>query len=187
MSTKFILIGIFVIVAAAQIIVPLSVIVKWEDVLKNGTQYKIKTAPVDPYDAFRGRYVALGFDQNNVKVDDEKKYNRKRKVFIILENDKDGYARPVSAQLERPSENNYLNAKVSYVSSKTLYFNYAFDRYYMNENDAPKAETAYRKNSSRENRNAYVTVRVLNGAAVIENLYIDGKLIEEYIKTDTAK
>lgn len=187
MSTKFILIGIFVIAAAAQIIVPLSVIVKWEDVLKNGTQYKIRTAPVDPYDAFRGRYVALGFDQNNVKVDDEKTYYQKENVFIILENDKDGYARPVSAQIKRPAGNNYLNAKISYVSDKTLYFDNSLDRYYMNEHDAPKAEMAYRKNSSRENRNAYVAVRVLNGASVIEKLYIDGIPVEEYIKKDAAK
>jgi uncharacterized membrane-anchored protein len=25
-----------------------------------------KTAPVDPYDAFRGRYVSLGFDLNSI-------------------------------------------------------------------------------------------------------------------------
>ena len=56
MKSKLI-IGLFLGVSFIQIITPLSMIIKRESVLKNGGQFKFKTAPVDPYDAFRGRYV----------------------------------------------------------------------------------------------------------------------------------
>lgn len=52
----------------------------------------------------------------------------------------------------------------------------------MEESQAPEAEQAYREHSRRETRDAYVTVRVLYGMAVIEELYVDGKPIREFLK-----
>jgi len=182
MSKKILLIGVLAITAIAQILIPLSVISKWENVLKNGVQYKFKTAPVDPYDAFRGRYVALRFEQDKIKVNDEKKYYRKQNIFVTLDTDKDGYVKLSGADIVPPEVLYYLKAQVNWTNKKELHLDYALNRYYMNEHDAPKAEKAYWKNSRRENKNAYVTVRVLNGCGVIEKLYIDGKPVEEYIK-----
>lgn len=57
------LLALLVVLAAAQLAVPASMIVQRETVLTQGRVYKFKTAPVDPVDAFRGRYVALRFEE----------------------------------------------------------------------------------------------------------------------------
>ncbi len=54
-----ILIAAFFCVALLQIYTPVSMIIARESTLKEGVLFRFKTAPVDPYDAFRGRYVAL--------------------------------------------------------------------------------------------------------------------------------
>lgn len=52
---------------------------------------------------------------------------------------------------------------------------------------APAAESAYRAYSGREERDAYVTVRVLNGFAVLEELYVASVPICEFIRKNPGK
>jgi len=61
------------------------------------------------------------------------------------------------------------------------------DRFYMAENKAPAAETAYRKHNLRTNQTCHVTVRVRGAQAVIENLFIDDKPIREWLRSHTDK
>ncbi len=51
----------------------------------------------------------------------------------------------------------------------------------MEEELAPEAEQAYQRASIRGQQKAYVTVRVGHGEAVLEELYIEGKPIREYL------
>ena len=53
---------LFAAAVVAQWAAPLSMIFRSERVLSGGQAFKFKTAPVDPVDAFRGRYIALNFD-----------------------------------------------------------------------------------------------------------------------------
>ena len=48
---------IFLVVALAQISVPASMIWKRQRTLREGRLWKFRTAPVDPVDAMRGRYL----------------------------------------------------------------------------------------------------------------------------------
>ena len=59
---KSLTIGIFVTVAFLQLLIPIQMITSRERILDKGTLYKFRTRPVDPYDAFRGKYVALSID-----------------------------------------------------------------------------------------------------------------------------
>ena len=52
---------LFLVVGLAQLAVPASVVWKRTQTLKEGRVWKFRTAPVDPEDAFRGRYVSLQF------------------------------------------------------------------------------------------------------------------------------
>ena len=54
-------IAIFILVALAQIAVPASMIWKRQRTFREGRVWKFRTAPVDPIDALRGRYLALRF------------------------------------------------------------------------------------------------------------------------------
>lgn len=181
MKTKTLL--LFLLLAALlQLAVPVSMIFKREYALEHGRAFKFRTAPVDPYDAFRGRYVALRFEQNSIPVPPDNDFKRNEKVFALLEEDANGFAYFSEVRRTRPGSEPYLALKASHAYNTNLYLRLPFDRFYMDENEAPEAERAYRQNSVQSNRNAFVQVRVANGFGVIENLYIDNTPIREYLE-----
>ncbi|MEK7274464.1 MAG: GDYXXLXY domain-containing protein [Candidatus Desantisbacteria bacterium] len=180
-KTRYI-IGLFLCVVLIQIAVPISKIVRWEMTLQNGQQFRFRTAPVDPYDAFRGRYVALQIEQNIAPVTEGVKLIRNQMVYAQIEESEQGFAKFVKVTLHRPQGSAYLKAKVQYLTGDKVVLCLPFDRYYMEEKIAPAAETAYRKHSRKDVQDAYVTVRVKSGFAVLEKLYVGEKTIEEYIK-----
>jgi len=179
---KNLIVGLFLCVAFIQLATPLSMIVKREAVLKNGKQFKFKTAPVDPYDAFRGRYVALRIEQDSVSVDKNVKFAYGERVYAHIRQDAEGFATFFKVTRERPQGENYIKTKVRYTSGSKVHLELPFDRYYMQEKAAPLAEKAYRKHSRRGSQDAYVAVRIKSGFAVLEELYIAKKPILEFIK-----
>ena len=62
-----ILFPLFIVVAVVQIAAPASMILRRERALDRGERFLFRTAPVDPYDAFRGRYVAPSFRGRRVR------------------------------------------------------------------------------------------------------------------------
>jgi uncharacterized membrane-anchored protein len=56
----------FFALVAAQLILPLGMIGANELALATGTKVTLATAPVDPLDPFRGRYVALDYEISNL-------------------------------------------------------------------------------------------------------------------------
>ncbi len=178
---KDILVGIFAGLIILQIAWPVSMIAQREATLKHGSVFRFKTAPVDPYDAFRGRYVALRVDVNKVRSEGpDLKYGQK--VYAVLFSNEDGIAQVSQITLQKPHENVYMSATVRNVSHGEVALNLPIDRYYMEEKAAPQAERAYLEHSGRDKRDAYIDVRVRDGFAVIEGLYIGGKRIEDVIK-----
>jgi uncharacterized membrane-anchored protein len=196
MKYKKILVIAFFLMAIIQLAIPASMIIQQESTLKNGTIYKFRTEPVDPYDAFRGRYVALNIETNEVPVPAGKHFEQYQKVYASLKKDKNGFAIIESVSTEVPEGKDYIKAKVAYngfinnllnrVPDKVK-INLPLDRYYMEEKSAPEAEKAYMEHSTRKTRDAYITVRILKGNSVIEDLFIGGKPVLEYIKQENTK
>lgn len=180
------MIVIFCVIAALQIWVPLSMIARREATLKNGAAYKFLARPVDPYDAFRGRYIALNYENSFGSSTNATMFRRGQTVYVAVETGTNGYARLGVVTPRRPSEGDYIRTKangwrnVSNLVSVTL----PFDRFYLNEKLAPDVEIAYRKASMRERRKAYALVRIRSGMAVIENLYIENKPIMEFLESE---
>jgi len=83
---------IFLMVFAAQIIVPFGMIFEQESILENGVEYRFKTAPVDPYDVMRGRYVALATETGTFKYSGAEKFESGQIVYAVLGNNEKGYA-----------------------------------------------------------------------------------------------
>ncbi|MBX7259648.1 MAG: GDYXXLXY domain-containing protein [Candidatus Hydrogenedentes bacterium] len=177
--------------ALAQLAVPTWMIVGREWALRNGTTFKFLTAPIDPYDAFRGRYVALAFDAYHVPVDSLDGWFSGDIAYVTVEEGPDGYARLASASKTPPATPNYIKTTMSYPmpadsnsvtpNTNEICVELPFDRFYMEETLAPKAEQAYREHSTRTTHDCYAAVRIYNGQAAIENLYIVGKPIGEYL------
>ncbi len=169
----------------AQWAVPASIIWRYETVLAKGKVFKFKTQPVDPYDPFRGRYVALSFELESAPLIDKRRSPEPgESMFALIAIDVNGFARIKGLTFERPPKDDCLGIEVRYCQSPTnVLIRLPFDRYYMNEKQAPAAETAYRKHSQRGGKqDAYATVRVHNGRAVIEDLYVADKPIREFLK-----
>ena len=187
MSRKNVILSLFAVLVIVQLAVPLSMINQREMTLREGVRYKFRTAPVDPADAFRGRYVALQIEQQNVAVPEGAALASGQKACAVLENDDAGFARIRQLTADRPRGNASIPVTISYLYGTNAHIQVPFDRYYMSEYRAPQAESAYWSASRRTNQTAHVTVRVLDGFAVLEELYIDDIPIKEFLKREAKK
>lgn len=179
--TNKIAVGLFLCLACLQVASPLSMIVKREIVLKSGGQFKFKTAPVDPYDAFRGRYVALRLEGSSVAVPENIKFKNGQTVYVLINTDEE-YAKLTGVVTNRPVGKPYMQAGLQYIANGKAYLNLPIDRYYMEEKSAPLAENIYRQANQANKQEAYVLVRIKDGFVVIEGLYVGGQKIEDAVR-----
>lgn len=185
MNRRNLLLLAFAAAVAAQLAVPAWMIAGRELTMRAGKLFKFKTRPVDPVDAFRGRYVWLGLEPGAVMVPDAKKWRTNQKVFAVLGTDSNGFAMVNRLERAMPAGGE-ASVKVRVLWSD-IYKNEVrigwpgLDRYYMTEKKAPEAEKAYWDHNVRTNRGCHVTVRVRGGSAVIENLFIEDKPVSDWL------
>ena len=167
---------LFVVVAVAQLAVAGGAIFRSELALRTGEVFRFRIQPVDPVDAFRGRYVAIRFALDRAPAPDGLELRPNQWVFVPLQVDGDGLAGFGSATLTRPASGAYLRLRSGGVypdeeGQRRAWVTMPFNRYYMDENLAPEAERAV-WGGRRGQREAFVTVRIRNGVGVLEELYI---------------
>ncbi|MFC1576842.1 GDYXXLXY domain-containing protein [Candidatus Omnitrophota bacterium] len=177
-------VGVFLCVSLLQIVTPLSMIAKRESVLKNGEQFKFKTVPVDPFDAFRGRYVALRIEEEKASIPEGSKLDHGQTVYALINVDGQGFANLGAVSTGKPRGKPYIQAKVKYISGGKAHLDLLIDRYYMEEGAAPKAEKIYLQHARRSKRNAYIIVRIKDGFAVVESLYVGDQRIEDAVRQE---
>ena len=173
---------IFVLLAFAQLAVPGSLIWKREHTLRQGSVWKFRTAPVDPVDVFRGRYVALQFEVETQQISPPANASSGDTVFITLKANAEGFAEIDQVLTTKPAGDDFMAAELS---GKTI--SLPFDKYWVTERDAPAAESAYRNLSRRDNPNAFATVRVFRGDAALDQLYLDNQRLGDYLRAHAAK
>lgn len=174
---------IFVLAACAQLAVPGSLIWKREQTLRRGNVWKFRTAPVDPVDVFRGRYVALHFDAETQEISPPANTESGDTVFITLKQNAEGFAEINQVSTAKPDGDDFISAQLN-----GNQISLPFDKYWVTERDAPAAEAAYQNLSRRGNQNAYVSVRVFRGDAAMEQLYLDNQPLGDYLRANaTAK
>jgi len=182
MRNKIILI-IFILVVLAQLYIPASIIIGSESTLNKGSKYLFRTAPIDPNDAFRGKYVQLSFEQSSVKQSNKRNEIANLTAYVEITNDSAGFAKATKLSFNKPSKGDFVAVKTRFSFNDTIMsFEYPFNRFYLEESIAEKAEELYRKNNIRGKQNSYAVVRIKNGTAVIEDLYIGGRPIKESLK-----
>ncbi|WP_299338105.1 GDYXXLXY domain-containing protein [uncultured Psychroserpens sp.] len=175
---------LFIILAILQIAVPTQMIFDREGVLNSGTAYKFRTEPVDPSDPFKGKYIVLSYDVDQIKTED-KNWQRHQEVFITIENDSLGFAEPISVSIDQPQSGDYVTAKVDWYSNydSSLHFSLPFNEFYMEESKAYDAEVAHR-DAQRDSlpNNTYALVYVMKGNAVLDNVFINDIPIAEFVE-----
>jgi len=194
----FILIGIL-----AQFAVFSAIIIRRELTLRYGEVCRFETAPVDPFDAFRGQYVQLDYKAFNQGILSDRSFNRSTWCYLVLATDTNNFSvvssisdsKPASGTcirsrvkwsiaeyLEKPKPNNKYHREAT--GKWRIHFELPFSRYYMPEKLAPKAESAYREANRRNpkaEKQAAARVRIWRGMVVIEDIEINGKPIRECI------
>jgi uncharacterized membrane-anchored protein len=177
-------------VCLAQLAVPVSLIARHEQTRSSGTPYRFQTAPVDPSDPYRGRYVALRYavEREPVPFADQgfiyMGYNRR--VYAEVEAGPDGFARLTKIHEQRPAGVDYIDVFTRDLAERkegetaqpsAIHVQVPFDRYYLPEDVAPEVERAYFDASRKAQDNTWAEVRVRDGHAALVGLVLDGKPI----------
>lgn len=193
MNPRLPLLGL-VLVCAAQWAVPAYLVHRGQTTLTQGTQYRFRTAPVDPVDPFRGRYVVLDFEAARMTArPGSEAVEAGQRVYAPIVVGADGFASFGVLTRTTPTGSDYLEVEVQWVNGGEFGLRLPFDRYYMDERQAPEAERRYwDANRGRAVADGgasppptYVSVRVRNGYAVLEELYIDGTPVRELLRASS--
>ena len=165
-----------------QLAVPAGMIFGREQILRHGEPFRFRTAPVDPYDPFRGRYVTLVLESARAPRPADVELHCRQKVFALLAVDQEGFAYCSGIVSERPSSGAYLVARIASLDKEQVRLQLPFDRYYAEEDLAPEIERAYLAHSRRDKPEAFIAVRVRQGRGVLEELYIEDLPVGEYLR-----
>lgn len=179
-------IGLFVVLILLQCGVVGQMIYGREALLKQGQAFRFKTAPIDPVDPFRGRYVTLRLEADSAPVPDWQP-GSKTYAFVRIVEGEDGFAQLGEVLPAPPADKAYLKLRVSSVRDGQIRFTMPFNRYYAEETVAPEIERAYVRNSRREKQKAWIVLRVLDGKGAIEDLYIDGLPVADYLRREANR
>ncbi len=189
MKTPFRII-LFAVMSAAILAAPASQILKHERVLREGRAFRFRTQPVDPYDAFRGRYVRLSFAELTAVIPPgmELSYrSRGEDVQVAIGEDSNGFAIVRSVSKEPPAgTRDYVTMETGWrwgqETNGIINLVPPFSQFFMNEKLAPLSEDAYRRLNRRTTTNVWAVVRVLDGRGVIENLMFEGVPAADYVR-----
>lgn len=186
-TKKIITLVAFVLMVVAQIYIPWRMVITHEDVLEEGTAFRFRTAPVDPHDPFRGKYITLSFPDNGWSIQDASGWDEGEEVFVSMATDSAGFATIAYVSGAEPGDQEaYFRTTISYVlrdSISRIFVTYPFDRFYMNEGKAQEAETLYREAAADSTSQMYALVRVGKGKAVLQDVILRGISIADQTGT----
>ncbi|WP_066391308.1 GDYXXLXY domain-containing protein [Neobacillus mesonae] len=151
--------------------------------LSSGQEITLQTKPVDPSDLFRGDYVILRYEAEEIPkelVDQDviKQMDRgwnwgleELGVYVVLEN-KDGIDHPVKVTLQKPKNGVYLKGKLDYIGTngeggEVAFIQYSLDKYYVEDNTGTKWEEASTKGQ------ILAKAKVKNGYAILTDIEME--------------
>jgi uncharacterized membrane-anchored protein len=183
MNSRKFLFPAFIAVALIQLYVPVSMIWEREVILTEGKEFRFMTAPIDPSDPFRGKYVILSYRDEVVEVDDGNEWMAGEEIYAVLATDADGFAIVQSAMKEKPTGDlDFVKVRVRSVNGgkpASLFIEYPFDRFYMEESKAHEAEQVYIESQADTTSETYALVGIRNGDAVLKDVLVNGISIRD--------
>jgi uncharacterized membrane-anchored protein len=191
---------VFVLVALVQLSVPAYMIFNSMETIEMGKEFKFRTAPIDPVDPFRGKYITLNYKDNTILSTDTSLRNL-NEIYVVVEEDSAGMAVIKSIHKDEPVEEMYYfkaelrfasrqfisrkfrNTSNTIINQDTIEYrvNFPFERYYMEESKSQVAEDVARNNSGNSIANVYAKVSVYKGNAVLQDVMIHDMPITEYV------
>lgn len=172
--------------AIIQLAIPAKMIWDKEKILETGKEFKFETAPVDPTDPFRGKYIVLQFNENSIEIETDDNWVSGENIYVVLKPNVKGFSTIDYVSKEKPADTeDFVLAKIEYVSGdkfKTISISYPFDRFYMEESKAYDAEQQYIASQLDSTKTTYALVKIKDGDAVLKDVMIDGVSIREIVK-----
>jgi uncharacterized membrane-anchored protein len=177
----------YIVVFIVQILILISMTIQPIMASMLGKEIIIETKPFDPRDVFKGDYVQLNYEINDIPLNlvDEsilKLQNNTehysefeglvgKPIYVVLKKDKDFYIVD-KATLVKPKEGVYLIGKYAYSiwdetkqgNIKGIRVEYTLDKYFVPENTGKDLEEAAR------NGNVVAKVKVYKGYSVLEEV-----------------
>ena len=174
----------------AQVGLPAWKVYQQLDLMRNAPRFLCRAQPIDPVDPLRGRYIAIDLDELDTLPLDalpgEDPQHHSGWAHLVFSEGQDGFA---EYRLEREKPEGEAWIRVSYHRSGNLAsvnrHSLPFTRYYVEESRAPRAEEAYRRSAGQAQ--AWIALRVRRGDASLEELYVDGLPIGEWLSADAAE
>ena len=153
MQYKSIKIGLFVLLALVQLYIPANMIWQQQKTITQGKAYRFETAPVDPNDPFRGKYITLRFTAEDYSPEDWDAIPSRGKINVLLGEDENGLAKVIGLQEFKPEAGvDYFKAEIDYKnkSRQIVSLHFPFDKYFYN--------TLYFVDNIISLRSRYITV-----------------------------
>ncbi len=175
---------LFALLAIAQLGVAARMIIQQEQIIQKGEPFFFKTAPIDPYDPFRGKYITLRFEAEQYETTDLRTWQAQEEVFVSIITDSAGFVQIAGLSKTPPlSDTPYFQARVNYFyptdSLATISLDFPFDRFYMEESKAPEAEKIYREAFQQSKEDIYAVVFINQGKSVLEDVKIGEQSIKD--------
>ena len=172
---------LFVCLALVQIGMAASMIIRREATLRNGRQFRFRVTSLGPYTSAQGRYVPIVIESEKLPFVPDGPLQPGRSVRALIEVDGEGFAQ-LRGKLASRSDA-CIQADARFVERGFLRLRLPFDRYYVEPELAPRAEEACRRQSAAKAGSAHITVRVSGDFAVLEELYIEGKPVSQFLQS----
>jgi uncharacterized membrane-anchored protein len=168
----------------AQIGVVAQIVYNYETTIASGNVYKFKTAPVDPNDPFRGKYINLNFQLTTFRTDDDS-WEPYEMAYAYFSKDEQGFA--VIETLSKTKISNspfdYVQVEINSYYNNEVRISLPFDTYYMEETKAYDAEVLYREHQQLDaTQEVYAVVHIQNGTYVLTDVIINGISIKDAVE-----
>lgn len=130
----------------------------------------LATRPVDPFEPFRGQYMAINYEISSIPFIEG--FKEGNKVYVILKPDESKIWRYEGATLTKPSQGIFIAGVVESVYVEDMRVRYGIEQFF------------FERNADLPTRNITVEAKVDDsGQARISNLLYNGKPVEiEYEK-----
>lgn len=179
----------FLAVGALQIAVPFTQIARHERVLRHGRPYRFVGEPVDPADAFRGRYVAIRLAAATVTQNLDRALQSRPWLAAPIQVGADGFAWFGPLAAEPPRTGDWVRVRHRWSAKDLMEVEPPCDRFYLPEPVAPEVEREYLQGAARRGTGSppVVVVRVLDGLGVVEDLELGGVPVREWLRRRTVR
>lgn len=145
------------------------------DVQMSGTVVPLELVPVDPRDLLRGDYVIINLAIGRLPrtMEGAESLKAGQTVFVTLEQEGEGAARPVSVSPDRPQSGELAIAgSVRSSTAETVWIDYGIDAFFLPEGEGREIE---RLDTSR----VLLEVAIAgDGRSLPLNLLVDGKVFK---------